>query len=151
MFVCFAPRFGLRVLSHCGLVMTAALLVCPDTALAQSARTLLRPLAEHSGLARPVDPRVEPHTKRILLLQQRGFATPSGPAFDAAFANEMRAFPVDLYAEVIEHSRFPGPDYLKTVRAYLRQKYAGRPFDVVVAIGMVPLTLVRENREMFGH
>ena len=62
----------------------------------------------------------------------------------------MRAFPADLYAEVIEQSRFPGPDYLKTVRAYLRQKYANRPFDVVVTIGLVPLTLVRENRAMFG-
>ena len=151
MFFCFAASLGLRFLSHRGFFLTAALLVCIDTAVAQSGRPLFRPSSDGIGVLRPVDPRVESHTKRILLLQQRGFATPSGPAFDAAFAYEMRAFPADLYAEVIEQSRFPGPDYLKTVQAYLRQKYADRRFDVVVAIGLVPLTLVRENRAMFGN
>lgn len=151
MFVCLVACPGLRLLSHRGLVLTVALFACLDTAFAQSQRTLLRAVPDRVALVRPVDPRVEPQTKRILLLQQRGFATPSGPVFDAAFANEMRAFPADLYAELIEESRFPGPEYLKTVRAYLRQKYANRPFDVVVAVGLVPLTLVRENRAMFGN
>lgn len=150
MLVCLVACPGLRLLSR-GLILTAGLFACLDTAFAQSERTLLRAAPDRNAVVRPVDPRIEPHTTRILLLQQRGFATPSGPAFDAAFAHEMRAFPADLYSEVIEQSRFPGPDYLKTVQAYLRQKYANRPFDVVVTIGLVPLTLVRENRAMFGN
>ena len=92
MFVCLVACPGLRLLSQRGLVLTVALFACLDTAFAQSQRTLLRAVPDRVALVRPVDPRVEPQTKRILLLQQRGFATPSGPVFDAAFANEMRAF-----------------------------------------------------------
>jgi signal transduction histidine kinase len=147
----FPGKVGLRLLSHCGFVLTLAAFVCLTPAHAQSNRYLARPAHERIGFANPVDARVDAHTKRILLLQQRGYAAPSGPAFDAAFANEMRAFQADLYAEVIEQSRFPGPDYLNAVRAYLIQKYANRTFDVVVTVGLVPLTLVRENRAMFGN
>src|SRR5687767_14904117 len=102
---------ALRFVPHCGFFLTVALVVCLDPAFAQSELPrLLRP-AERRGLLTPPDPGKGIHTKRILLLQQRGVASPSGPEFDAALANEMRAFGLDLYAEVVEQSRFPGPKY----------------------------------------
>src|SRR5687768_3330590 len=104
------PALGiraLRFLPHCGFFLTAALVLCLDTAFAQSKLPVLLSPAERRGFLTPPDPGEGIHTKRILLLQQRGVASPSGPAFDAAFANEMRAFGLDLYAEVVEQSRFP--------------------------------------------
>src|SRR5688572_4167869 len=152
MLVC--PALNIRALclvSHCGFFLTAALLLCSVTASAQSELPILHRPAERRSFLTPPDPGEGIHTQRILLLQQRGVASPSGPEFDAALANEMRAFGLDLYAEVVEQSRFPGPKYAKAVRSYLTQKYANRTFDVVVAVGMRSLALARENREMLGN
>ena len=142
---------ALRLLPHCGVLLTAALFLCVDTAFAQSELPVLLRPAERSGFVSPPDPGEGIHTKRILLLQQRGVASPSGPAFDAAFANEMRAFGLDLYAEVVEQTRFPGARYGHAVQSYLTQKYANRTFDVVVAVGVRSLALARENRQILGN
>lgn len=152
MLVCPALNIrALRFLPYCGFFLTAALLFCLETAFAQSALPVLLRPAERGGFLTPPDPGAAMHTKRILLLQQRGLASPSGPAFDAAFAAEMRAFGLDLYAEVVDQSRFPGAGYAQAVRSYLRRKYENRTFDVVVAVGVASLTLARETRAMFGN
>ncbi|MGH9221566.1 MAG: ABC transporter substrate binding protein [Vicinamibacterales bacterium] len=126
-------------------------MLCFETAFAQSELPLLHRPVERHGFLSPPDPGAGIHTKRILLLQERGLGSPSGLAFDVAFANEVRAFGLDLYAEVVEQSRFPGDGYAQAVRSYLRRKYENRTFDVVVAVGVASLTLARENRAMFGN
>ena len=40
---------------------------------------------------------------------------------------------LDYYAEYLDVMRFPEPDYQLAVRDFLRRKYAGQTFDVVVA------------------
>jgi signal transduction histidine kinase len=141
----------LCVLPHCGFFLTAALVLCLDTASAQSELPVLLRPAERRTLLTAPDPGAGIHTKRILLLQQRGVASPSGLAFDAAFANEIRAFGLDLYAEVVEQSRFPGAKHAQAVQSYLTRKYENRTFDVVVAVGVASLALARENRARFGN
>ena len=152
MFVCPALNIrALRVLPHCGFFLTAALVLFSETAFAQLELPVLHRPAEYRGFPTPSDPGEGIHDKRVLLLQQRGIASPSGPAFDAAFANEMRAFGLELYVEVVEQTRFPGAKYGQAIRSHLTQKYANRPFDVVVTVGVRSLALARENREMLGN
>ena len=152
MFVCPALNIrALRFLTHCGFFLTAALVLCLDTAFAQSGLPVLLRPAERRSLLTPPDPGAGIHTKRILLLQESGVASPSGLAFVAAFANEIRAFGLDLYTEVVEQSRFPGAKYAQAVQSYLTRKYENRTFDVVVAVGVASLALARENRARFGN
>ena len=56
MFACLTTSLGLRVLFHCGFFLTAALLLCLDTAFAQPERTLLRMPPERIALLSPADP-----------------------------------------------------------------------------------------------
>ena len=47
--------------------------------------------------------------------------------------NDGLAGHLDYYAEYLDVMRFPEPDYQLAVRDFLRRKYAGQTFDVVVA------------------
>jgi signal transduction histidine kinase len=118
-------------------LLAATLVACPNLCLAQIEAPPSLGAAE----------RVMP---RILFLQERGFPA-SGPAFDAAFVPAMRGFPAELYLEMIEPSRLPREQHLRRVRDYLRLKYADSRFDVVVAAGVLPLMVVRQNPGLFGH
>ena len=53
---------------------------------------------------------------------------------------------VDYYSEFIDQSRFPGADYLDAFRDFLGSKYSDRRFDLVVAMGDVPLEFVAASR-----
>jgi signal transduction histidine kinase len=55
---------------------------------------------------------------------------------------------VDYYSEFIDQSRFPGVAYLDAFRDFLALKYGDRRFDVVVAMGDVPLAFVAINRAL---
>jgi signal transduction histidine kinase len=94
-----------------------------------------------------------PRAKRVLLLHQAGVGGPIRPKFDAAFVEALRSddsVPIDLYEEAIETERFPGAEQARLLREYLKNKYADRKIDVIVAQGIRPLTFARENRELFG-
>jgi signal transduction histidine kinase/ABC-type uncharacterized transport system substrate-binding protein len=93
-------------------------------------------------------------SKRILLLHQAAVGEPIRARFDAAFVEAIRAagsVQIDLYEETIEAARFPGADQSQLLVDFMRRKYAGRPIDVIVAQGMVPLTFARQNRTLFGN
>jgi hypothetical protein len=54
---------------------------------------------------------------------------------------------IDLYSEFIDQSRFDRSEYLGAFRDFLGFKYADRRFDLVVAMGDMPLEFVAANRE----
>lgn len=54
---------------------------------------------------------------------------------------------LDYYAEHADLARFPDPEYDRTVRDYLRAKYGGRPFDVVIAGGDAALQFASRYRD----
>jgi len=54
---------------------------------------------------------------------------------------------VDYHSEYIDRARFQGSDYRKVFGSFLRSKYAGQQFDVVIAMQDVALALVAENRD----
>ncbi len=59
--------------------------------------------------------------------------------------------PVDLYAEFLDRSHFDGESYPEISVRYLREKYAVRAPDVVVAAGPYALQLLLRNRgELFS-
>ncbi len=58
---------------------------------------------------------------------------------------------VDYYSEFIDRARFPHTDYQKSFRDFLRVKYQDQRFDVVIAMGDVPLEFIESNRDvLFG-
>ena len=54
---------------------------------------------------------------------------------------------VDYHSEYIDRARFGSTDYRKAFGSFLRSKYKGQEFDVVVAMQDVALDLVVDNRD----
>ena len=54
---------------------------------------------------------------------------------------------VDYHSEYIDRARFQGSDYRKAFGSFLRSRYAGQQFDVVIAMQDVALALVGDNRD----
>ena len=86
--------------------------------------------------------------KRVLVLYWDNKDFPSNALFDKSFqarlslANE----PVEYYPEYLESNRFPGENQSLYLRDFLRQKYAGRKIDVVVATADPTMEFLRKYR-----
>ena len=57
---------------------------------------------------------------------------------------------LDYYSEYLDSARFSEPDYQKVLRALLRTKYAGRKFDLFLAVGDPALGFLRQYRDDVG-
>jgi PAS domain S-box-containing protein len=69
---------------------------------------------------------------------------------DRSFQASLKSAPagsIEYYTEYVESDRFPGENQYKALRDYLRQKYANRPIDVVVAVSDVPLEFLLKYRD----
>ena len=55
----------------------------------------------------------------------------------------------EYYSEYLEIDRFPEQEQAPLLRDYLRQKYASRQIDVVVATGQTPLEFLLADRTVF--
>jgi signal transduction histidine kinase len=53
---------------------------------------------------------------------------------------------LDYYSEFIDNSRFPSAGYAPSFRDFLQAKYSDRRFDLVVAMGDIPLQFLEQNR-----
>jgi two-component system, LuxR family, sensor kinase FixL len=53
---------------------------------------------------------------------------------------------VQIHAEFLEESRFPGEDYGRLLYTFLRAKYAGRPVRLVFAVGPAALNFLLQHR-----
>jgi PAS domain S-box-containing protein len=93
--------------------------------------------------------------KRILALYWYNKDFPSNPALDRSLQAVLKSAPagsIEYYTEYLESDRFPGENQSKALRDYLRQKYAGRSIDVVVAVSDVPLEFLLKYRDsLFTH
>jgi PAS domain S-box-containing protein len=75
--------------------------------------------------------------KRILVLYWYNREWPGNVTFHENFQAALESAttrPVEYYSEYLESNRFPGEDQSLLLRNYLRQKYADRTIDVVVAV-----------------
>src|SRR5262245_7611509 len=76
-------------------------------------------------------------SKGILLLHQAPGPGPFHGRFDVAFDEAIRAedsAQIELHEEVIEPEGVAGANESRTVREYLKSKYAGRPIGTIVAL-----------------
>jgi signal transduction histidine kinase len=55
---------------------------------------------------------------------------------------------VDYYSEYIDQVRFTQPDYQAAFRDFLKRKYQPQRFDLVIAMGDLPLEFVDRNRDV---
>src|SRR5437660_1036193 len=75
-------------------------------------------------------------TKHLLVLHWGSKDHPANVEFDRYFEKNLRSAAdedVEIYPEFLDSNRFPGEKQSLFLRDYLRQKYAERPIDVVVA------------------
>jgi signal transduction histidine kinase/CheY-like chemotaxis protein len=89
-------------------------------------------------------------TRRILVLYWYGRDVPSNVEFADRFQTAIRSAapgPVEVYSEYLESNRFPGENQRLVLRDYLRDKYADRKIDVVIANGHVCLGFLLEFRD----
>ena len=54
---------------------------------------------------------------------------------------------LDYYSEFMDVARFPDPSYKEAFRSFIRQKYQGVRFDLVIAMHDVALQFLDEHRE----
>ena len=97
-----------------------------------------------------VAPAQQPATpKRILVLYWYNREWPGNVTFDQNFQAVLQAAPpgsVEYYSEYLESNRFPGENQSILLRDYLRQKYADRRIDVVVAVTDAPVEFLLKYR-----
>ncbi len=88
--------------------------------------------------------------KRILALYWYNKDFPSNAPFDRSLQAVLKSAPagsIEYYTEYLESDRFPGENQSEALRDYLRQKYASRSIDVVVAVSDVPLDFLLKYRD----
>ena len=92
-----------------------------------------------------------PRKRSFLLLYWYNKDTPGNKEFDSQFqADVLSRLPAgaEFYSEYLEDNRFPGENQSVFLRDFLRQKYAGRPIDVVITNTPPPLAFLFENRDV---
>ncbi|MCM3905384.1 MAG: sigma 54-interacting transcriptional regulator [Pyrinomonadaceae bacterium] len=94
-------------------------------------------------------------TYRILVLYWDNKDFPGNVKFDESFKAGLQLSQysgnLEYYPEYMETTRFPGKSQ-DFFRDYLRQKYEGRPIDVVVATADIPLSfLLQYRKELFPN
>lgn len=90
-----------------------------------------------------------PPPKRILALYWYGKDFPSSVVFDQGLQTAFRSSStgtVEYYPEYLESNRFPGERQSQLLRDYLRQKYADRKIDVVIAFANPSLNFLLKYR-----
>jgi PAS domain S-box-containing protein len=88
--------------------------------------------------------------KRILVLYWYGRDYPGHVTFDQGFQSALQSVPagsVEYYSEYLDTKRFPGKNQSELLHDYLRQKYADRTIDVVVAVSDVAMEFLLRHRD----
>ena len=93
--------------------------------------------------------------KRVLVLDWYNKDTAWNVSFERSFKAVLQSAPdrtVEYYNEYLETNRFPGEHQSQLLRDYLRQKYADRAIDVLVANSDTPMDfLLKYRNELFPH
>ena len=109
-----------------------------------------------AGLLLGVDAEAQPRrSSTVLTIHWGSEDSPSTTAIDAAIKESLSSdpsTPVAYFTEYLESDRFPVEEATAALSAYIRQKYAGRPIDVVIAVSDSALEFVRQHRsELFPN
>jgi hypothetical protein len=91
------------------------------------------------------------HQKQVLILYAAKRDAPIVAVADRELPRMLEAslpFRIAYYSEFIDPARFPQPKYLRAFRDFLRLKYRGVRFDLVVAMGDAPLQVLHGYRDV---
>ena len=128
-------------LMRTGLKLVVAMLLLAGLAI------VLSPAAARAQRAR--------NAKGILVLYWYNKDFPANVIFDQSFQATLQSASggaIEYYPEYFETDRFPGESYELLLRDHLRQKYADRTVDVIVAAGDPPLEfLLKYRKDLFPH
>ena len=106
-------------------------------------------------MARSQQQQQQASAKGVLLLHWYNKEYEGGVIFDKYFQAAVRAAQVgniEFYFEYLESNRFTGEAQAVALRDYLRQKYADRSIDVVVAVTDAPLDfLLKYRNDLFTN
>ena len=86
----------------------------------------------------------------ILVLEEADFRSPFYSEIFAgirAAAKQSGTADTVIYGESLDLSRFPGPGYEESVVGHLRTKYAQRPIDVIVSIGVTSAKFLQKRKQ----
>jgi PAS domain S-box-containing protein len=87
--------------------------------------------------------------RRVLALYWYPHESPVTETFDRRFQAVLKRKPgeIESFTEYFESGRFPGEKQERIMRDYLRQKYADRKIDVILAWGSWPVEFLVKYRE----
>ena len=92
-------------------------------------------------------------TKNVLVLYSNGRLLPANIEVDHGLREAIQNSadrPINLFDEFLDAPRFGGQAFTHTLATYLREKYAARPPDVIVAVSDEALRFLLRNRaELF--
>ncbi|MCG2627422.1 sensor histidine kinase [Bradyrhizobium sp. WYCCWR 13023] len=91
-----------------------------------------------------------PRQRSILVLEEADFRSPFySEIFDGirAVAKQNGNIDTVIYGESLDLPRFPGPDYEESLVDHLKTKYARRPIDVVVSIGVASAKFLQKRKQ----
>ncbi|MDM0072143.1 ATP-binding protein [Variovorax sp. J31P207] len=91
--------------------------------------------------------------RNVLVLYSNGRLVPANVDVERGFKSSIvdsADRPVEIFSEFLDYPEFVGEDYENTVTTYLRNKFAKRPPDVVVAVARQSLDfLLRHRAQLF--
>ncbi|QPF92595.1 sensor histidine kinase [Bradyrhizobium commune] len=88
--------------------------------------------------------------RSILVLEDADFRSPFySEIFDGirAAAKENRTIHTVIYGESLDLARFPGPDYEESLVGHLKTKYALRPIEIIVSIGVASAKFLQKRKQ----
>ncbi|MBR1133648.1 sensor histidine kinase [Bradyrhizobium iriomotense] len=91
-----------------------------------------------------------PRQRSILVLEEADFRS---PFYSEIFAGIRAAAKPNgkshtvIYGESLDLARFPGPDYEESLVGHLKTKYAQRPIDVIVSIGVTSAKFLQARKQ----
>lgn len=91
-----------------------------------------------------------PRQRSILVLEEADFRSPFYvEIFDGIRAAAKQGSKIDtvIYGESLDLGRFPGPDYEESLVGHLKSKYAQRPIDVIVSIGVASAKFLQTRKQ----
>jgi signal transduction histidine kinase len=91
-----------------------------------------------------------PRQGSILVLEEADFRSPFYLEIFAgirAAAKQNGKTQTVIYGESLDLTRFPGPDYEESLVGHLKTKYAHRPIDVIVSIGVASAKFLQKRKQ----
>ena len=88
--------------------------------------------------------------RSILVLEEADFRSPFYSEIFAgirAAARQSETARTVTYGESLDLARFPGPDYEESLVGHLKTKYAQRPIDVIVSIGVASAKFLQKRKQ----